>query len=136
MRYFSVFLVMLTLWLPQPAAALHPDEILADPVLEQRARAITRDVRCLVCQGEAIDESRAPLAADLRQLVRQRLMVGDSDAAVRDYLTHRYGDYILMQPPVRGSTLLLWGAPFVVLLLAGLLVWRHGRRQALPDGEG
>lgn len=107
-----------------PALALMPDEVLKDPVLEARARAITREVRCLVCQGESIDESNAPLAADLRVLVRQRLVAGDSDAQVRDYLVARYGEYVLMRPPMSAHTLILWGLPFVVLLAAGYAVVR------------
>lgn len=125
MRHF-VF-VLLLLW-AMPAFALHPDEKLADPALEMRARAITKEVRCLVCQGESIDESAAPLASDLRRLVRQRLSAGDSDAAVYAYLTARYGDYILMQPPFGGRTLLLWLAPFGILLAAAGLIWRQHRR--------
>lgn len=101
-----------------PAFALNPDEVLKDPVLEARARDITREVRCLVCQGESIDDSNAQLAGDLRVLVRQRLMAGDSDQQVRDYLVARYGEYVLLRPPVSGDTLVLWGMPFVMLLIA------------------
>lgn len=101
-----------------PAFALNPDEVLKDPVLEARARDITREVRCLVCQGESIDDSNAQLAGDLRVLVRQRLMAGDSDQQVRDYLVARYGEYVLLRPPVSGDTLVLWGMPFVMLVIA------------------
>lgn len=110
-----------------PALAIHPDEVLADPVLEARARAITQGVRCLVCQGESVDESAAPLAADLRRLVRARLVAGDSDAAVKSYLTARYGDYILMRPPFSARSALLWLMPFALLGVAAGIVWRRQR---------
>ncbi len=114
-----------------PALAINPDEALKDPVLETRARTITREVRCLVCQGESIDESNAPLAADLRKLVRARLMAGDSDDDVRAYLVRRYGEYVLMRPPLGLHTLLLWGLPFAMLGGALYIVARqrrcHGR---------
>jgi cytochrome c-type biogenesis protein CcmH len=127
---FLIFCLLLVLSAAPAAFALHPDEVLGDPVLEARARAITREVRCLVCQGESVDESAAPLAADLRRLVRRRLMAGDSDDAVRAYLTDRYGDYILLRPPVGAHTLILWAAPFLMLAAAVFIVWRVQRRQA------
>jgi cytochrome c-type biogenesis protein CcmH len=111
--------LLLALCLATPVLALSPDEILADPVLEQRARDISAGLRCLVCQNQSIDDSDADLAKDLRVLVRERLVAGDSDEAVRQYLVDRYGEYVLLNPRVNGHTLLLWiAAP--VLLLAGL----------------
>lgn len=110
-----------------PAWAIHPDEVLKDPVLESRARAITREVRCLVCQGESIDESNAPLASDLRVLVRNRLRAGDSDDQVKEYLVARYGEYVLMRPPLGVHTVVLWGLPFIVLAGAGYAVARLRR---------
>ena len=105
------------------AHAVQPDEILDDPALEERARAITLELRCLVCQNQSVDDSNAPLARDLRILVRDRLLAGDSDAEVIDYVVDRYGDYVLLRPPFRTATWLLWLGPFVVLAIAiGLLI--------------
>jgi cytochrome c-type biogenesis protein CcmH len=102
-----------------PVFAVQPDEMLKDPALEARARAISRDLRCLVCQNQSIDDSDAELARDLRVLLRQRLQAGDSDEAARQFLVDRYGDYVLLNPPVKATTLLLWGGP-LLLLLGGL----------------
>ena len=124
--------LLFALCLAAPVVALSPDEILDDPVLEQRARDISAGLRCLVCQNQSIDDSDADLAKDLRVLVRERLVAGDSDEAVRQYLVDRYGEYVLLNPRVNGHTLLLWvAAP--VLLLAGLvtlLVTARRRRVA------
>lgn len=125
MRFLAILLVFLML--AGQAFALHPDEVLADAALEARARELTRQVRCLVCQGESIDESAAPLAGDLRRLVRARLSAGDSDAEVLAYLTDRYGDYILMKPPFKQGTLVLWLAPFAVLAGAAFMIRRQYR---------
>jgi cytochrome c-type biogenesis protein CcmH len=107
---------------------------LADPALEARARALSLELRCQVCQNQSIDDSNAPLAADLRKLVRERLSAGDSDAAVLDFVVRRYGDYVLLRPPVRVDTWLLWYGPFAVLGLGalGALVYLRRRR---PAGE-
>jgi cytochrome c-type biogenesis protein CcmH len=121
------------------AAAVQPDERLADPALEQRARDISAELRCLVCQNQSIDDSNAPLARDLRLLVRQRLTAGDTDAEVRDYLVDRYGDFVLLKPPFEASTLILWLTPLLVLLAGGLAVLARGRRvpptEALSEDE-
>ncbi len=101
-----------------PAFAVNPDEVLADPALEARARALSSQLRCMVCQNQSIDDSNAELARDLRLLVRERLKNGDSDTAVIDYVVSRYGEFVLLNPRLRGETLLLWGAP-IVLFLAG-----------------
>ena len=101
-----------------PAFAVNPDEVLADPALEARARALSSQLRCMVCQNQSIDDSNAELARDLRLLVRERLENGDSDEAVIDYVVSRYGEFVLLNPRLRGETLLLWGAP-IVLFLAG-----------------
>ncbi|MCJ8053374.1 cytochrome c-type biogenesis protein CcmH [Shinella curvata] len=113
-----------------PAFAVNPDEVLADPALEARARALSAQLRCMVCQNQSIDDSNAELARDLRLLVRERLKNGDSDKAVIDYVVSRYGEFVLLNPRLRGETLLLWGAP-IVLFLAGatamvLFVRRRG----------
>ncbi|NQU61905.1 MAG: cytochrome c-type biogenesis protein CcmH [Rhodospirillales bacterium] len=107
------------LWLA-PAWAVNPDEVLADPVLEKRAREISKGLRCLVCQNQSIDDSDADLAKDLRIIVRERLTAGDSDQAVLDYVVSRYGDFVLLRPPFRASTLVLWLGP---ALIAGLGLW-------------
>jgi cytochrome c-type biogenesis protein CcmH len=110
---------------------VQPDEQLSDPTLEVRARDISAGLRCLVCQNQSIDDSDAPLARDLRILVRQRLEAGDSDAEVRDYLVARYGDFILLRPPFEASTLLLWLTPLLVLGAGAVVVVRQFR-QARP----
>src|SRR3546814_6390241 len=105
-------LVILALLLPAlPAAAQHMDPVLADPKLEARAHEISREIRCLVCQNQSIEDSNAPLAADLRRIVRERLAAGDSDRAVRDYLVARYGDWVLLKPRFNLQNLLLWLGP-------------------------
>ncbi|TVQ35537.1 MAG: cytochrome c-type biogenesis protein CcmH [Geminicoccaceae bacterium] len=111
-------------------AAPNPDEILDDPALEARARALSAELRCVVCQNESIDDSGAPLARDMRRLVRERLVAGDSDAEVVDFLVARYGDFVRLRPPVRGSTLLLWASPLILVGLGGIGVWLYlrGRR--------
>jgi cytochrome c-type biogenesis protein CcmH len=122
------------LLLAAPAFAVLPHERLDDPALEARAREISRELRCQVCQNQSIDDSNAPLAADLRRLVRERLKAGDSDTQVFAYLTQRYGDYVLLRPPVRNDTLLLWFGPAIALLVAagaiGFAIIR--RRGAAP----
>jgi cytochrome c-type biogenesis protein CcmH len=103
-----------------PARAVEPDEILKDPVLEARARSISKILRCLVCQNQSIDDSNAGLARDLRLVVRERLTAGDNDKAVIGYITARYGDFVLLKPPFKSSTYLLWGGP-AAIAAAGLI---------------
>ncbi|MEM6589507.1 MAG: cytochrome c-type biogenesis protein [Pseudomonadota bacterium] len=104
-----------------PLWAVQPDEVLEDPELEARARALSEDLRCLVCRNESIDESNAPLARDLRLLVRERLVAGDSDTQVMDFVVDRYGEYVLLKPTLTGSNLILWLAgPAMLLLGLGL----------------
>jgi cytochrome c-type biogenesis protein CcmH len=113
------------------ALAVEPGERLADPALEARARALSGELRCLVCQNQSIDDSNADLAHDLRVLIRERLSAGDSDAQVLQFMVHRYGDFILLRPPVKPETYLLWFGPFVVLALGALgaaLYLRRSRR--------
>ncbi|MGX5732841.1 cytochrome c-type biogenesis protein [Bosea thiooxidans] len=114
------------------ARAVQPDEVLPNPALEQRARAISGGLRCLVCQNQSIDDSDAPLARDLRVLVRERLVAGDSDRAVVDFVVARYGDFVLLRPPFNAQTLLLWAAPFLILLAGAAFIWRRSRRSAQP----
>jgi cytochrome c-type biogenesis protein CcmH len=111
------------------AFAVQPDEVLSDPALEARARALSQTLRCMVCQNQSIDDSDAPLAKDLRILVRNRLTAGDSDAQVRDFLIARYGEFVLLEPQRDRRTLLLWTTPVLVLLLGLLILLRFYRRE-------
>ena len=111
------------------AGAVQPDEVMKDPALEARARALSAELRCMVCQNQSIDDSNAELARDLRLLVRERLKAGDSDDAIRTYLVQRYGDFILLKPPFKLETWLLWGAPFLVLLTGAGIILVARRRQ-------
>lgn len=114
--------------------AVQPDEVLSDPALEKRARGLSAGLRCLVCQNQSIDDSDAPLAKDLRVLVRERLAAGDSDTQVIDYVVARYGDFVLLKPPVNSHTMLLWLAPLLALLGALAVVIRSMRsRPAAGD---
>ena len=117
------------------AAAVQPGEQLTDPALETRARDISAGLRCLVCQNQSIDDSDAPLARDLRLLVRERLQAGDSDGEVREYLVARYGDFILLKPPFEGSTLLLWLTPAGVLIVGGIVLLRARTKRAPASGQ-
>ncbi|MFH1807066.1 MAG: cytochrome c-type biogenesis protein [Pseudomonadota bacterium] len=129
----------------QPALAVLPDEMLANPVLEQRARDISKELRCLVCQNQSIDDSDADLARDLRVLVRERLVAGDTDQQTLNYIVDRYGDYVLLNPPLKPETYILWGSPFFLLIFAAIGVFAFYRRkkndaltnspQALSDAE-
>ena len=114
------------------ASAVQPDEVLKDPALEARARHLSKDIRCLVCQNQSIDDSNADLARDLRVLVRERLTAGDTDDEIMDYLVKRYGDFVLLRPPVKASTYALWYGPIVIFILGviGLVVFMRGRRPA------
>jgi cytochrome c-type biogenesis protein CcmH len=114
---------------PLPAGAVQPDEILSDPRLEERARHISADLRCLVCQNQSIDDSDAPLAKDLRVLVRERLVAGETDAAVRDFVVQRYGEFVLLKPVFRLQTTLLWLAPVLVLVAGAFGAFRALRRR-------
>jgi cytochrome c-type biogenesis protein CcmH len=117
-----------------PALAVQPDEMLADPVLEARARAISKDIRCLVCQNQSIDDSEADLAHDLRVIVRERLVAGDTDQEVRDFLVARYGDFVLLDPPMKPKTYLLWFGPLVAFLLGAAAIWAYLRRRRAAGG--
>jgi len=127
--------VLILLILAPAADAVQPDEQLESPALEARARDISAGLRCLVCQNQSIDDSDAPLARDLRILVRQRLTTGDSNAEVRDYLVARYGDFILLRPPFRAATLLLWLTPLLALVAGAVVAARRFRRRARAAGE-
>ncbi len=124
--------LLVMLFLASPALAVQPDEILPDPVLEARARDISRDIRCPVCQGESIDDSSAPISRDLRLIIRERLVAGDSDAEVVDYIVARYGEFVLFNPRAEGSNLILWLAG-PVLLLAGIGIAVAAQRRRMPE---
>ena len=133
-RRLAILALAFALSAPGALAATNPDEILADPVLEQRARDLGKELRCLVCQNQSIDDSDADLARDLRRIVRERLLAGDSDAEIREFLTARYGEFVLLKPPVEPATFGLWFGPFLVLVVAGLgvLVYLRRNRPAAP----
>ena len=120
--------------LAAPAHALNPDEVLSDPALEERARQLSKGLRCVVCQNQSIDDSDADLARDMRLVVRERLTAGDTDQAVRDYLVARYGEFVLLRPPLAAHTILLWATP-ALLLGAGVLVLVGRRRAPLAEPE-
>ena len=117
--------------LASPALAVRPDEMLADPALEQRARALSQELRCLVCRNESIDDSDADLAHDLRVLLRDRLTAGDTDAQAMDYIVARYGEFVLLNPTTKGMNLILWGAGPAALLAGAWLAFSVTRRRAL-----
>jgi cytochrome c-type biogenesis protein CcmH len=122
-----LFFVLLVGW--PPANAVQPDEIMADPAKELRARDLSRELRCMVCQNQSIDDSEAPLARDLRLLVRERLAAGDSDTQAIDFLVARYGEFVLLKPRFESHTWLLWLLPPLALLGGGLALWAHNRRR-------
>ena len=133
MRRLAALILLLLAW-AMPAAAVDPGEMLADPALEARARDISKDLRCLVCQNQSIDDSDAQLARDLRVLVRQRLAAGSTNEEVVDYVVSRYGDFVLLKPPFKLSTYALWIGPAVIFaggLLAVFVFYR--RRAGLPE---
>ncbi len=119
-----------------PAAAVQPDEVLSDPALEARARRLSQELRCLVCQNQSIDDSNAELARDLRVLVRERLVAGDSDDAVLAFVEARYGEFVLLRPRLRWHTLLLWLTPLLVLGATALFLVRRARARAASGSPG
>ena len=124
-KLFSILLLCLSvLFAPTGTYAVEPDEILKDPKLEKRARKLSAELRCLVCQNQSIDDSNAPLAKDLRVLVRERLTAGDTDKQVIDFVVSRYGEFVLLRPRFAAHTLLLWFSPFIFLLIGLYLSWR------------
>lgn len=135
----SMIAGLLTVWALFAAApvavAVQPGEMLADPALEQRARVISAELRCLVCQNQSIDDSDAPLAGDLRRLVRERLEAHDSDQQVLDYVVARYGEFVLLKPRFELSTILLWLTPIFVLIGGLILVLRSARKESSSPGE-
>ena len=128
-----ILALMAALMFGGAALAVQPDEVLKDPALENRARDISSGLRCLVCQNQSIDDSDAQLAKDLRLLVRERLVAGDSDQAVRDYLVQRYGEFVLLKPTFKAHNLLLWLTPVLVLALGAFGVYAALRRRLPPS---
>jgi cytochrome c-type biogenesis protein CcmH len=132
----SALALLLLVVLFRPAFAVNPDEVLADPGLEARARTISAELRCMVCQNQSIDDSNAELAKDLRVLVRERITAGDSDSQVMDYIVSRYGDFVLLKPRLGVNTVLLWGMPVFLLLVGGAVIVRQiSRRRRLASVE-
>src|SRR6478672_4180985 len=130
-KLIAVSIVLLLTAFAAPSThAVQPDEIMADPAKELRARDLSRELRCMVCQNQSIDDSEAPLARDLRLLVRERIAAGDSDAQVIDFLVARYGEFVLLKPRLEPRTLLLWLLPPLALAGGGLALWIQGRRRA------
>jgi cytochrome c-type biogenesis protein CcmH len=121
--------------LATPAQAVLPDEIMADPAKEARARDLSRELRCMVCQNQSIDDSEAPLARDLRLLVRERIAAGDTDAQVIDFLVARYGEFVLLKPRLNSHTWLLWFLTPLALSVGGIALWRQARRRARAGTE-
>ncbi len=136
MRALATSLLLAVLVAATPAGAVEPGEILKDPVLEDRAREISKVLRCLVCQNQSIDDSNAQLARDLRLIVRERLVAGDSNDQVIDFVTDRYGDFVLLKPPFKPITWVLWLGPAAILIagIAAVLVFAR-RRRVLPNAE-
>lgn len=120
---------------PMPAFAVNPDEVLKNPVLEERARDLSAQLRCMVCQNQSIDDSNAELAKDLRVLVRERITAGDSDEQVVNYLVSRYGEFVLLKPRLSAQTIALWAMPAVLFVIGGFAVYRLLRRSRTTKGE-
>jgi len=133
MRHLLAALFALTVMGSSAAYAVQPDEIMADPAYEARARDLSRELRCMVCQNQSIDDSEAPLARDLRLLVRERIAAGDSNVQVIDFLVARYGEFVLLKPRFEERTLLLWLVPPTVLIGGGFALWMYARRR-VRDG--
>ena len=134
----ALLLILALSLMPFTAQAVDPSEILKDPTLEKRARSISKGLRCVVCQNQSIDDSDAQLARDLRVLVRDRIIAGDSDTDVIEYVVSRYGDFVLLRPPVKGVTMVLWFGPVVIALIGfgGLvLFFRRQKKYAAELNE-
>ena len=134
LRHFVLAFILL---LGAPAWAINPGEMFEDPAMEARAREIGRELRCLVCRNQSIFDSNAGLAQDLREVVRERMIAGDSDEEILSFVQSKFGDYVLLTPPVGSHTALLWATPAVLLILGGLggLAYMRGRPRTLPEME-
>ncbi len=129
-RLFAALLILVALI--APAEAVQPDEMLKDPVLEARARHLSEGLRCLVCQNESIDDSNAPLARDLRLLIREHIKAGDTDSQIITFLVGRYGEFVLLKPRFDARNLILWLGPFAILLAGIVIAWSKRSRPATP----
>jgi cytochrome c-type biogenesis protein CcmH len=136
LKYLRASALLFALFWSTPLWAVQPDEMLANPAQEARARALSKDLRCMVCQNESIDDSEAPLAHDLRVLVRERIKDGDSDAQVLDFLVARYGEFVLLQPRLSWHTAALWGTPAGILLIGILTTLVMARRRQYQPAVG
>jgi cytochrome c-type biogenesis protein CcmH len=134
-RAFLALAIIAAMAASTSVLAVQPDEIMSDAVKEARARDLSRELRCMVCQNQSIDDSEAPLARDLRLLVRERIAAGDSDAQVIDFLVARYGEFVLLKPRLNSHTWLLWFLTPLALGAGGIALWAHGRRRARSGGE-
>jgi cytochrome c-type biogenesis protein CcmH len=130
LRNLFAALSIASAWFATPASAVTPDEMLRDPILEMRARAISQNLRCVVCQNQSIDDSNAPLAHDLRVLVRERLAAGDSDQQAVDFIVGRYGNFVLLNPPLQLNTVGLWSGPALFVLIGAIGFGRYLRRRS------
>jgi len=135
MRRIATVALLLAAIASNSALAVQPDEVLKNPELEARARELSRELRCMVCQNQSIDDSEAPLARDLRLLVRERLTKGDTDRQVLDFLVARYGEFVLLKPPLERKTLILWALPPAALLAGAIGLFFAGRRRRLDRVE-
>jgi len=135
MRRLAAITLLLATITSGSSFAVQPDEMLKDPNLEARARELSRELRCMVCQNQSIDDSEAPLARDLRLLVRERLTKGDTDQQVLDFLVARYGEFVLLKPPLEGRTIILWTLPPLALLAGAIGLFFAGRRRRLGQLE-
>jgi cytochrome c-type biogenesis protein CcmH len=129
-KFLHALALVIALFWSSPLWAVQPDEMLSDPTLEARARALSEELRCMVCQNESIDDSEAPLAHDLRVIVRERIKAGDSDAQVLDFLVARYGEFVLLKPRLSWHTAALWGLPPGLLLVGIVMIYAAGRRRS------
>lgn len=136
MRLLLIALLLAMSFAAPAVVAVQPDEVLSDAALEVRARALSKELRCMVCQNQSIDDSDAPLARDLRILVRERLQAGDSDREVIDFLVARYGEFVLLNPRFSGHTALLWVAPAALLLIGGVVLFVLARRRRKGSETG
>lgn len=132
----AILAALMIAWLALPVLAVSPDEMLSDPALEQRARVISAGLRCLVCQNESIDDSDADLAKQIRIIVRQRLVAGDSDDQVRQYLVDRYGEFVLLKPVFALHTLILWAAAPIIIVVGAIVLFVAGRRRSRASMAG
>ena len=123
-RFCLLIAIVASAFVCVPAIAVEPDEVLEDPILEAKAREISKELRCMVCQNQSIDDSDAAVAKDLRVLVRQRLLAGDSESDVKDYVVARYGEFVLLKPKVAPHTALLWASPLILSIIGLWLGWR------------